>query len=53
MVSACKMTTTGEEGSVFIARIPVNPDRGKLASRQLFLRLAESHINEESYHQYY
>jgi len=32
---------TGEEGSVAIVRIAVNPDREKLASRQLFLRLAD------------
>ncbi len=34
------MTITGEDESVIIARIKVDPDREKLASRQLFLRLA-------------
>jgi len=40
MVSACKRRMTGEEESVLIARIQVDPGREKLASRRLFLRLA-------------
>lgn len=52
MVSAGKMTMTGEEESVFIARIPVNPDRESWLPANFFLRLAGLYINEESYHQY-